>query len=119
MDELGRKVNRTSQLHFGVGPDADPAYKWDTKRKLLNLLEVCALPSAVVVAINMLCSGSDIWNLKQVILSYSNFCQFQWSPNLYLNELSRWCGVVWCGAVRCGCGGSSVVPFCRLLPCDV
>uniref|UniRef100_A0A8C4N8E9 Mediator of RNA polymerase II transcription subunit 11 n=1 Tax=Eptatretus burgeri TaxID=7764 RepID=A0A8C4N8E9_EPTBU len=46
VDELGRKVNRTSQLDFGVGPDADPAYKWDTKRKLLSLLEVCALPSA-------------------------------------------------------------------------
>ena len=28
-------------------PSAYPAYRWDTKRKLFSLVEVCTLPSAV------------------------------------------------------------------------
>ena len=31
------------------GPDVDPAYQCDTKRKLFSLAEVCALPSAILV----------------------------------------------------------------------
>ena len=42
-------VTRTSGLDLGSGLDADPAYQWDTKHKLFNLVEVCALPSAVIV----------------------------------------------------------------------
>ena len=49
-------MTRTSQLDFGSGPNPDAAYQWDTKRELFSLAEVCALPSAVVVAI----SGSFI-----------------------------------------------------------
>ena len=33
------------------GPDADLAYQWDTKRKLLSLAEVCTLLSFVLVVI--------------------------------------------------------------------
>jgi len=42
-------VKRTSQLDFGLGHDADSAYQWDTKRKLVGLAEVCAPPSAFLV----------------------------------------------------------------------
>ena len=31
------------------GPDADSASQWDTKRKLISLVEVCALPRADLV----------------------------------------------------------------------
>ena len=41
-------MTRTSQLDFGSGPDADPAYQWDTKHKLFSLAEVGGLPSAVL-----------------------------------------------------------------------
>ena len=40
-------MTRTSQFDFGLGPDADPAYQCDTKRKLFSAAEVCALTSAV------------------------------------------------------------------------
>ena len=40
----------TSSLDFVLGPNADQAYQWDTKRKLFSLVEVWALPSAVLVA---------------------------------------------------------------------
>ena len=46
-------VMRTSWLDFGSGPDGDPAYQWDTKHKLFSLAEVCALPSALLVAIQL------------------------------------------------------------------
>jgi len=42
-------VTRTRRFDFGSGPDGDPAYQWDSKRKLLSLAEVCALPSAVLI----------------------------------------------------------------------
>ena len=42
-------MTRTSRFDFGSGPDPDPAYQWDTKRKLFSLAEVCALPSDVLV----------------------------------------------------------------------
>ena len=32
------------------GPDPDLAHQWDTKRKLFSLVEVCPLPSAVLVS---------------------------------------------------------------------
>ena len=41
-------VIRTSQYDFCSGPDADPAYQWDTKCKLFSLVEVCALPGAIL-----------------------------------------------------------------------
>ena len=43
-------MTRTSRFDFGSGPDADPAYKFDTKCKLFSLAEVCALPSAVLIS---------------------------------------------------------------------
>ena len=39
----------TSRLDFGSGTAADLAHQWDTKRKLFRLLEVCTLPSAILV----------------------------------------------------------------------
>ena len=42
-------MTRTSRFDFGSGPNPDPAYQWDTKCKLFNLAEVCALPNAVLV----------------------------------------------------------------------
>ena len=42
-------MRRTNRLEFGEGPDQDPAYQWDTKCKLFSLVEVCALPSVVLV----------------------------------------------------------------------
>ena len=43
------EVTRTSRLDFGSGTDPDPAYHWDTKRKLSSLVEVCTLLNAVLV----------------------------------------------------------------------
>ena len=42
-------MTRTSRFDFSSGPNPDPAYQWDTKRKVISLVEVCALPSALVV----------------------------------------------------------------------
>ena len=42
-------MTRTSRFDFGSGPNPDPTYLWDIKHKLLSLVEVCALPSAVLV----------------------------------------------------------------------
>ena len=42
-------MTRTSQLDFGEGPCADPAYQGDAKHEQFTLAEVCALPSAVLV----------------------------------------------------------------------
>ena len=43
-------MTRTSRLDFGSGPDPDPAFQWEKKkRKLFSLAEVCALPSAILV----------------------------------------------------------------------
>ena len=39
----------TSRFDFGSSPNPDPAYQWDTKRKLIRLAEVCAPLSAVLV----------------------------------------------------------------------
>ena len=41
-------VKNTNRLDFDEYPDPDPAYQWDTKRKLFSLAEVSALPSAVL-----------------------------------------------------------------------
>ena len=30
-------MTRTSRFDFGSGPDTDPAYQWDTKRKLFSV----------------------------------------------------------------------------------
>ena len=38
----------TSRLNFSSGPNPDPAYQWDTKRKLISLAEVCSPPSALL-----------------------------------------------------------------------
>ena len=46
-------MTRTRRLDFGSGPDPDPAYQWDTKRKLFSLVEVCVLRSAVPVYIEI------------------------------------------------------------------
>ena len=46
--------DKTSQLNFSSGPKTDPAYRWDTKRKLISLVEVCSLPSALLVAFDTL-----------------------------------------------------------------
>ena len=42
-------MTRTIRLGFGEGPDPDPAYQWDTKRKVFSLAEVCTPPSVIVV----------------------------------------------------------------------
>ena len=42
-------MTRPSRLNFGEDPDPDLAHQWDTKRKLFNLAEVRAPPSAVLV----------------------------------------------------------------------
>ena len=34
-----------SRLDLGSAPDTDPAYHWNTKRKLFSLAEMCSLPS--------------------------------------------------------------------------
>ena len=60
MDELG-EVTRTSQLGIVSSPDPDPAYQWDTKRKLFNLAEVCAQPSTVLVLIAITKSHLKFW----------------------------------------------------------
>ena len=44
-------MTRTSQLDFGSGPDADPAYQWDRQRKLFSLAEGCTPPRAVLLCI--------------------------------------------------------------------
>ena len=36
-------------MQIGSGPDADPANRWDTKRKQFSLAETCARLSAVLV----------------------------------------------------------------------
>ena len=46
---LFSSVTRTSRLDFGSGPDSDLAYRWDAKRKLFSLAQVCALPIAIQV----------------------------------------------------------------------
>ena len=48
-------VTRTSSLNFSSGPNPDPANQWHTKGKLISLVEVCALPSAVPVRQVSLC----------------------------------------------------------------
>ena len=48
-------MTRTRRLDFGSGPDADPAYQWETKRKLA---EVCTLRSTVLVIHVLLMTGS-------------------------------------------------------------
>ena len=49
-------MTRMSQLNFSSGLNPDPAYKWDTKLKLISLAEGCALPSAflVYILVNMI-----------------------------------------------------------------
>ena len=42
-------MTRTSSFDFGSRPNPDPAYQWDTKRKLFSLADVCAPPYAVIV----------------------------------------------------------------------
>ena len=39
----------TSGFNFSSGPNPDLAHQWDSKRKLISLVEVCALPSALLV----------------------------------------------------------------------
>ena len=41
--------DKNSRFGFGAGPDPDPAYQWDTKRKLLSPAVVRALPGAILV----------------------------------------------------------------------
>jgi len=56
MTKLGRLVGyvtSTNRLDFVSALDADPAYQWDTKHKLFNLVEVCALLSTVLVLYGM------------------------------------------------------------------
>ena len=43
---LGEKI---SQLNFSSGPNPDPAYQWDTKRKLISMVEVYSSLSALLV----------------------------------------------------------------------
>ena len=46
MTKLGGRVGyvtRTSRLDFGSGPEANPAYGWDAKRKLFSLAEARTL----------------------------------------------------------------------------
>ena len=53
MTKLGEWVGlvaRTSRFDFCWGPDQHPAYQWGTKCKLFSLVELCTLPSAVLIA---------------------------------------------------------------------
>ena len=38
----------TRRFDFGKGPDPDPTFQWDTKRKLFSLVKVCDPQSAVL-----------------------------------------------------------------------
>ena len=52
---------RTNRFDVGSGPDADPAYRWDTKRKLFSFAgEVCALPSAILICV---CGSLQVFTL--------------------------------------------------------
>ena len=42
-------MTKTRGFDFGSGPDSCLAYRWDTKRELFRLREVCALPRAILL----------------------------------------------------------------------
>ena len=64
-------MTRTSWFDFGSYPNPDPTYKWDTKRNLFILVEVCAPPNAVLVLCSPL-SSSFTLSANQTVSS-TNF----------------------------------------------
>ena len=77
MTKLGewvRLVTRTSRLDF-EGPDADPAYQWDTKCKLFSLAVVCALPSADLV---WGCFNMHIEHIMHIVLPSFTSAEYLW-----------------------------------------
>ena len=54
-------VMRTSWLNFSSVPNRDPADQWDTKGKLISLVEVCAPPSALPVTFTTESEGGYVF----------------------------------------------------------
>ena len=62
-------MTRTNKLDFGSGSDADLVYHWVTKRKLFSQAEACALPSAVLVFIDIIAQAvglSKFWLTEKI-----------------------------------------------------
>ena len=86
-------VTRANWCDFSDYSDPDPAYLWDTKRKLFSLPGVCALPSVVLVVLFWFSyfgmSAKDITILKYAIwcLCLSDCDTF----GRYLSDLDQTC----------------------------
>ena len=83
-------VTRTSRLYFRSGPNTDLTHQWDTKRKLFSLVEVCALPSAILVLICYV-------RICFVFFSSTNFCTVYkkkllsfWMQHMALRSIIYW-----------------------------
>ena len=75
------KVTTTSQFDSGSGPNPNPAYQWDTKRKLFSLAEVCTLPSETLSPSNKLINGPNAIPspLARVMMAFcGNLYSWRW-----------------------------------------